>query len=146
MDITEERIGVFFSQFREVAAVSGKTGIATGDYVLQITLIRKNFVYDPDILTCRSRNIFVVVESCRLNCWACCPAGDVSRVCPGKNPTPSTSSATPTTSSGEALAEVVDMESPANLQIAPMNGQASSRMVRSLLVSRLLLLLNRMSH
>lgn len=37
MDITEERLGAFFSQFGQVAAVAGETGIATRDCVLQVT-------------------------------------------------------------------------------------------------------------
>lgn len=44
--ITDDHLGYFFSQFGKVAGVSavkGKTGIATGDVDIYVTVDRKNF-------------------------------------------------------------------------------------------------------
>lgn len=44
LDIKEERLGAFFSQFGQVAdvtAAAGKSGIATGEFVLQVTLTQE---------------------------------------------------------------------------------------------------------
>lgn len=52
VDIAEDRMGTFFTQYgkvEEVSAVISKAGIVTSDTLLQVTLTRKNFVYIPHI-------------------------------------------------------------------------------------------------
>lgn len=69
MRITKDRLRDFSSKFGQVGdvpVVICKAGIATGNFVLQVT------TFDiPDILTCRGRIIFVIVEGrrpCRCLC------------------------------------------------------------------------------
>lgn len=54
-DISDDRMGSFFSKFgqvEEVSAIMGKTGIATGDMVLQVILNRPAFECIPNLLKC----------------------------------------------------------------------------------------------
>lgn len=71
MVLTEERLGVFskYGEVEDVSASARKMGIVTGDYLLQITMSRKYFMDIPDILSCRGRNILVIVEGRRPHCW-----------------------------------------------------------------------------
>lgn len=88
MDFREEQPGVFlfrYGQVEDVLAVSNKAGIATGDYVLQITMTRKNFMDIPDILSCRGRNILFISEGRRLHCFFCGVTGHLSKACTEKN-------------------------------------------------------------
>lgn len=87
MNLTEW-LGVFFlfGQVGDVSAVTSKTGIATGEYVLQVTMIHKDFMNIPDILSCRGWNILVVVEGYCLHCCSCGAAGHLAKLCPEKNP------------------------------------------------------------
>lgn len=53
--ISKDHLSFFFSKFGEVAefsAVKGKTGIATGDIEILITVNRRNFMDIPNVLTC----------------------------------------------------------------------------------------------
>lgn len=62
VNITEDRMEAFYAQYGKVEEVSGvisKAGIATGDIVLQVTLI-------PNVLMCRERRMLLVVEGRRL--------------------------------------------------------------------------------
>lgn len=55
-DITEDRLGAYFSKFglvKNVFLIMSKAVIATGYIVLKVTMDRKTFL---DILTCRERN------------------------------------------------------------------------------------------
>lgn len=68
------RLGTFFAQYVKVGEVEGvaiKSGIATGDIVLEITLTCKSFAGISNILMCRERRIFAVVEGRRPYCWSC---------------------------------------------------------------------------
>lgn len=67
VDISGDRLGTFFSQYgyvEEVSAITGKTGIATGEFVLQVTLTRKGYNDIPNTLMCWERIIPVVVMRC----------------------------------------------------------------------------------
>lgn len=82
LDIKEERVGALISQFgqvTDVTAAASKSGIATEDYVLQVTLTRKSFMNIPNILTCRGRNILVIVKGRGPHCWSCGTAWHVAR-------------------------------------------------------------------
>lgn len=65
-----------------------KTNTATGDYVLQIIMSRKNVMDIQNIISCRGRNIFVIVESCRPHCWSCGAAVHLSKAYSGKRQAP----------------------------------------------------------
>lgn len=90
MNLTEEQLGILFSKFGEVgmSQTQLQNCIATGDYVLQITISRKNFMAIPDIISCCSRNIFVIVEGRRSHCRYCGVAVHLSKACYGKNSVP----------------------------------------------------------
>lgn len=65
MDITEDQIGIFFTQYRQVediSAVISKAGIATKDFVLQMTVTCRSFVEIPNILMYWEKRMFVVME------------------------------------------------------------------------------------
>lgn len=49
----------------------------------------------PDILSCRGRNILVIVDGRHLHRWSCSAAGQLPNTCPDRNP--ATESATPET-------------------------------------------------
>lgn len=54
VDISEDRMEAFFAKYRqvnEIIAVISKSGIATGDIVIQVTLTRQNFGEIPNVLT-----------------------------------------------------------------------------------------------
>lgn len=90
MDFTEEQLGVFFFRYgqgEDVLAASSKAGITTGDYVLQITMTRKNFMDIPDIISCRRQNILLISEDRRLHCFFCDVTEHLPKACPRKEPT-----------------------------------------------------------
>lgn len=63
VDICEDRIEAFFSKYGDVEGVNAsisKSGIATGDIVLQVTLTRQAFGEIPNILMCREKRMLVV--------------------------------------------------------------------------------------
>lgn len=53
MDISEDHPWSLFSQCEPIEDVISKAGIATGDFVLQVTVTRKNFLDIPDTLICQ---------------------------------------------------------------------------------------------
>lgn len=58
VDISEDRMGSFFTKYSEVSevkALMSKANIATGDMELYITVNRKNFQEIPNILVCRDK-------------------------------------------------------------------------------------------
>lgn len=64
VDISGDRLGAFFAQYglvEEVIKTISKAGIATEDFVWQVTLRRKRFVEIPNVLICRDKMIPVVV-------------------------------------------------------------------------------------
>lgn len=66
MDVEEENVGAFFTKYvqvEEVASVTCKASIVTGDILLQVTMSRKYYLEIPDTLTCGSRTILVIVKS-----------------------------------------------------------------------------------
>lgn len=70
----------FFTKYAQAGDVSPiiiKTGLATGDCVLQATMSHKNILDIPDILICRNKRILVVVGDASTQCWSCGAAGHV---------------------------------------------------------------------
>lgn len=64
-DICDDRMRALFSKYdevEEVNAIINKSGIATGDMVLQVTLTRKSFGEIPKILMCREKRMLDVME------------------------------------------------------------------------------------
>lgn len=91
IDITEDRLGEFFAQYSkvdEVAGVTSKAEIATGDIVLDISLTRKSIADIPNILMYRERRMSVVVEGQNPYCWSCRSLGHMVKLCLRKNVTP----------------------------------------------------------
>lgn len=83
MYITEDHVGAFFAEYgpvEVVTAIKSKAGISTGD------LNREAFKNIPNIITCRDRSIYVVVEGRRPFCWVCSKPGHLAKSCPGKKP------------------------------------------------------------
>lgn len=65
MDISEDRVESFLSHYgrvQEVSAVVSKSGIASGDFVFQVTLTHQSFGKTPNILLCKGRRMLVVAE------------------------------------------------------------------------------------
>lgn len=63
-DITEDLLGSFFAKYGQVGDVSpiiNKVGIATTNFVLQVTMSPKNFMDIPDILICRDKRKLLVM-------------------------------------------------------------------------------------
>lgn len=106
MYITEEQLGVFFSQFGEVGDVSA---VAKKRHCNNSPCFASHNDLQEFYLTCQDHNILDVVEGGHPHCWSCGPAGHVSRVCPGKNLAPSTPTAESATA-GEAPKEAVGTE------------------------------------
>lgn len=85
--VDEDRLGAFFAQYgpvEEVPAIMSKAGIATGDFVLYITLTRQSFQDIPNILKCRDKMMPIVVEGRRPYSWTCGSLEHMSKVCSGK--------------------------------------------------------------
>lgn len=65
MYITEDHLGAFFSSFGPVEGlilIKGKSGIATSDFEVLVTLTRPKFNNVPNVITCVGRNIYIIVE------------------------------------------------------------------------------------
>lgn len=80
VDITEYRMGTFFAQYEqieEVSAVISKASIASGDFVLQITLTRRSIADIPNILMYREKRMLLVVEGRRPYCWSYRTSGHI---------------------------------------------------------------------
>lgn len=108
IDISEDRLGAFFAQYGKVEWVAGivsKAGIATGDVLIEITLTRKNFNDIPNIIMCRDRQMLVVVEGRKPNCWACRISGHMAKACPGKKTAPQPTASPVATTSAMTEAE-----------------------------------------
>lgn len=90
MYITEDNLGAFFSDYIPVEGISSiksKSGIATSDLEVLVTVNRFKYNEISIIITCGGGNIFVVVESRRPYYWACGVIGTLSKLCPTKYPT-----------------------------------------------------------
>lgn len=62
MDITNDHLGAYFSQFEsveDVTSILSKSGIAAGE--LHVTVTRKGFIDIPDTLFCRGKQIYIIV-------------------------------------------------------------------------------------
>lgn len=105
VDISEDKAGAFFSHYRqveEVSAVVSKASIATGDFVLQVTLTCQNFGVIPNVLMCRERRMLVMVEGRKPY------LGYMAKACPGKSATRSSTTKTkPAQAKTTATAAVV---------------------------------------
>lgn len=110
MDITEQQLGIFFSKFgqiEDISTASSKIGIAIGDYMLEITMTRENFMAIPDILSCWECNILVIVKGHCPHSWSCGVVGHLSKTCPGRNPPMNPTTAVPKPA---ALKETMEVE------------------------------------
>lgn len=88
MDIAGDRLGDFLARYvqvEDVLATMSKAGIVTGDFVLEVTLICKDFTEIPKDLMCQERMIFMVVVGSRPTCWSRGASGRMSKECPDKN-------------------------------------------------------------
>lgn len=65
----------------KVSTVVSKTGIATGDVAVEITLNRQNFAEIPNIILYRDRRMLVVVEGRKPYCGM---QEHMAKACPGK--------------------------------------------------------------
>lgn len=88
MNLTEERLGTSPSSARSRMSppLKPKTGIATEEYVLQGVMSRKDFNDILNILTCRDRNMLVVVKGRRFHCWTCGAARHMAKMRPTNSP------------------------------------------------------------
>lgn len=80
-------MGAFFAkhgQVDEVGAVRSKTGIATGDMVLQVVLTQHSFHDISNALTCRDKRMLIVVDGEKPCCWICGLTVYMSKACPRK--------------------------------------------------------------
>lgn len=118
VDIYKDRMGAFFAifgQVDEVNAIRSKTGISTGDIVLQVVLTRQSFLDITTVLTCRNKRMLVVVEGRRPCCWSCGAVGHMSNACPEKKqeePTTSIPAAAPVEKEKASWNEVKKVTSP----------------------------------
>lgn len=96
-----------FGKIEEVNNPTSKAGIATGDIVLQVTLMRQAFVEIPNVLMCRERRMLVVVEGRKPYCWLCGASGHMSKACPAKKPQPPPYPTTATTTTAAAVVVAV---------------------------------------
>lgn len=71
-----------------VSSFKSKAGIATSDYEAIVTLTLSKFNEVPKVFTCGGRNIYIVVEGYRRNCWNCGAAGHLGKLYYGRNPAP----------------------------------------------------------
>lgn len=81
--ITEEHLSDFFTSYGRAGNVTHLLSKVTWDFVLQVTMTRKNFPDIPGILTCIDRTIFVIAEGRGDYCWSCGATGHLSKVSPG---------------------------------------------------------------
>lgn len=91
LHLTEDHLGVFFSDYGSVEGVSfikSKADIATSDYTIMVTLTRPKFNGVPNSIICGDRNIFVIVEGHRPNCWACGAVCPLAKLCPDRSLAP----------------------------------------------------------
>lgn len=77
---------------------------------LQVILTRQSFGKIPNVLRCREKRMFVIVENQRLFCWTWGASVHMSKACPGKKvaaaqPQPTTTTATTTTVAAVAATE-----------------------------------------
>lgn len=68
----------------EVSVTMSKTGISTGNFVVQVTLTRKGFSNIPNTLMCQERIIPMVVERWCPYCWSCSVMRHMVKACPSK--------------------------------------------------------------
>lgn len=73
-----------------VYTIKTKWGIASSDFEVLVTLTRPKFKVVPNIITFGCRNIFVIVDSCRLFFWVCGAAEHLGNLCLIKKPRPRT--------------------------------------------------------
>lgn len=70
----------------------------------------QGFIEVPNILTCGTRSIFIVVESHCPYCWNFGAVRQLSKLCPGRNP--ELALATPVAPKPAAMEEIVVVEKP----------------------------------
>lgn len=74
MDFNEDHVGAFFAlygQLEEVAWILCKADVPSGDFSVQVIVDRTKFKKIPEIIMCRDKKIFVVMQARRTHCWLC---------------------------------------------------------------------------
>lgn len=66
----------------EVTSIKSKSDIATSDFEVMVTLTQPKFNEITIVITCGSRNIFIVAEGNHPYCWACGATGHLAKLCP----------------------------------------------------------------
>lgn len=67
----------------KVSTVKGKSGLATSDVELMVTLTRKNFNNILNVLTCGGKTCSG--GGCHPHCWSCGAVRNLAKLCLGKN-------------------------------------------------------------
>lgn len=84
-------LGAFFMNCKKVGSVSpilSKSGFATINFALQVTLTREAFLNILNVLIYRGWSIYNVVEGWQQHCWFCGAIEHLAKLCAGKNPAP----------------------------------------------------------
>ena len=95
--ITGEVLASFLSSYgrvEEVNLLRSSARTAYGEYMFRLCLTRDGFQAIPEIITCRDRQMMVVVEGRRPRCWGCKQLGYIAKFCPQKEQSASTTATT----------------------------------------------------
>ena len=117
--ITGEVLASFLSSYERVEEVNllrSSAGTAYGEYMFQLCLTREGFQAILEIITCRDRQMMVVVESRRPRCWGCKQLGHRAKFCPQKEQS-ATTKATSTASTTATTEAAIRTEGPGKGQV-----------------------------
>lgn len=82
LNLNKDHMGAFFVLYGQVEEVAHILCVPSGDFSVQVILDRTKLQEIPDILVCRGKRIFVVVEGRRPHCWLCGTVGHLAKMCP----------------------------------------------------------------
>ena len=117
--ITGEVLASFLSSYgrvEEVNLLRSPAGTAYGEYMFRLCLRREGFQAIPEIITCRDRQMMVVVEGRRPRCWGCKQLGHIAKFCPQKEQSVTTKAAT-TASTTATIEAAIRTEGPGKSQV-----------------------------
>ena len=117
--ITGEVLASFLSsngRFEEVNLLRSSAGTANGEYMFRLCLTREGFQAIPEIITCKDRQMMVVVEGRRPRCWGCKQLGHITKFCPQKEQS-ATTKATTTASTTATREAAIRTEGPGKGQV-----------------------------